>query len=149
MRRRLPEVRPQEIRSDGYPGYPEAIKREFGRWRRPGDAPSIRKNGGGNAWWTPHRVVPSIRAPDSNNILERLNGTSKDRTKTMRAYDNDRGASALSVGWQVHYNFVRNHLALGSTPAEAAGLPGLGTFKWREILDLATSRIEATGVSEP
>jgi putative transposase len=139
------EVRPQEIRSDGYPGYPEAIKREFGRFRRPGDLPNDQKrNGPARSIFNPHRVVPSIRAPESNNILERLNGTSKDRTKTMRAYDNDRGAGTLSRGWQVHYNFVRNHLALGKTPAEAAGLPELGQFKWREILDLATRRIEAT-----
>jgi putative transposase len=131
------DVTPQEIRSDGYPGYPEAIKKEFGHRPRPGDHLSDPK-ANLRTWYSPHKVVPSIRAPESNNIIERLNGTSKDRTKTMRAYDNDRGASALPVGWQVHYNFVRKHLSLGRTPAEAAGLPNLGEFKWRTILDLAT-----------
>jgi len=142
------DVTPQEIRSDGYPGYPEAIKKEFGHRPNPGDRLSDPK-ANLRTWYTPHKVVPSIRAPESNNILERLNGTSKDRTKTMRAYDNDRGASALSVGWQVHYNFVRNHLALGTTPGRAAGLPDLGTFRWRTLLDLATtSRNEATGAGQ-
>jgi transposase-like protein len=134
------DVEPTEIRSDGFGAYPPAISKEFGH-RLSGKAA---RHAGGASYFTPHRVVPSIRAPESNNRLERLNGTSKDRTKTMRAYDNIGGAAALSVGWQVHYNFVRNHLALGTTPALAAGLPDLGTFRWRGLLDLATSRIEAT-----
>jgi len=133
------DVTPKEIRSDGYPGYPEAIKREFGRRRLPTDPERDAKDGT-RAYWSPHKIVSSIRAPESNNILERLNGTSKDRTKTMRAYDNHRGASALSVGWQVHYNLIRNHLALGRTPGVAAGLPDLGTFRWRTVLDLATRK---------
>jgi transposase-like protein len=141
------DVRPVELRSDGYPGYPEAIKQEFGRYKRSDEPRSSLKNGGSKAMWTPHRVVPSIRAPESNNILERLNGTSKDRTKTMRAYDNLAGASALSRGWQVHYNLVRPHLALGKTPGEAAGFGELGEFRWRTILDLATAR--KGGGSEP
>ncbi len=133
---------PEEIRSDGLSVYPLAIKKEFGRYRRPKD-PETNWKIGAHAHYTPHRVVPSIRAPESNNILERLNGTSKDRTKVMRAYDNDRGAEALSLGWQVHYNLVRPHLALGKTPGEAAGFPDLGGFRWRTILDLATRRNEA------
>jgi len=143
------DVRPQEVRSDGYPGYPEAVRREFGRFRRTGDTPNDQKrNGPCRSMFNPHRVVPSIRAPESNNILERLNGTSKDRTKTMRAYDNLRGAAALSVGWQVHYNLVRNHLALGTTPGMAAGLPDLGGFRWRNLLDLATSQDVTPGAEE-
>ncbi len=140
------EVRPQEIRSDGYAAYPEAIKKEFGRRPRPGDRLSDPK-ANLRTWYSPHRVVASIRAPESNNILERLNGTSKDRTKTMRAYDNDRGASALSLGWQVHYNLVRDHLALGTTPGVAAGLAPIHGFRWREILDQAVRR-EVTAPAE-
>jgi putative transposase len=140
------ETVPKEIRSDGLSTYPEAIFKEFGRRRGEGDAPSDPKLNH-RTWYSPHRVVPSIRAAESNNILERLNGTSKDRTKTMRAYDNDRGAAALSEGWQVHYNLVRTHLALGTTPGVAAGLPDLGGFKWRALLDLATRR-PANGLPE-
>ncbi len=145
------EVRPTEIRSDGYTAYPEAIWREFGRYRRPGDAPSDPKDPR-RAQFTPHRRVPSIRAPESNNRIERMHGSQKDRTKTMRAYDNDAGAGALSLGWQVHYNLVRPHLALnGATPGQVAGLPDLGDFRWRTILDLATRRNEAPngGALEP
>ncbi|MGI0055736.1 MAG: IS6 family transposase [Thermoplasmata archaeon] len=114
------EVRPTEIRSDGMNAYPWAVKVEFGEGI--------------------HRRVPSIRAKDSNNRIERMHGSQKDRTKTMRAYDNDRGAEALSEGWRVHYDMVKTHLALGTTPGVAAGLPELGGFRWRAILDLAASR---------
>ena len=139
--KRATAVLPTEIRSDGLPAYPEAIKREFGRYRRPGDAPKDPKGPDYSpSMWSPHKVVPSIRAPESNNILERLNGTSKDRTKTMRAYDNDKGAAALSVGWQVHYNMVRDHLALGVTPAVAAGIAPIQGFRWREIIDQSVRR---------
>jgi hypothetical protein len=118
------------------PTYPAAIKKEFGRRRLPTDPPADAHHAP-KTYFTPHRVVPSIQAPESNNILGRLNGTSKDRTKTMRAYDNDRGASALSEGWQVHYNMVRDHLALGTTPGAVAGLPQLQGFRWRSLIDLA------------
>jgi transposase-like protein len=139
------EVRPTEIRSDGFGAYPPAIKKEFGH-RLAGKAARWAET----AYHNPHRVVPSIRAPESNNILERLNGTSKDRTKTMRAYDNDGGAAALSVGWQVHYNLVRDHLALGTTPGVAAGIAPLPGFRWRELIEMATRQnvtVETEGVS--
>ncbi len=38
---------------------------------------------------------------------------------------------------------VRTHLALGTTPGLAAGLPDMGTFRWRSILDLAVRRKES------
>ena len=131
---------PKEIRSDGMPAYPEAIKKEFGRYRRSTDPPGSLKNQGSKAMWSPHKVVPSIRAEESNNILERLNGSMKDRTKVMRGFDTAVGTAALVDGWRVHYDMVRNHIALGTTPGIAAGLPELTGFKWRALLDLATNR---------
>jgi transposase-like protein len=128
-------VRPKEIRSDGLFAYRRAISKEFGS-----------NCGPGGKKHSPHRVVPSIRAPDSNNILERLNGTSKDRTKTMRAYDNDAGAAALSEGWQVHYNLVRDHLALGTTPGVAAGIAPIPGFRWRQLIEMAVRQNVTTQV---
>jgi hypothetical protein len=66
----------------------------------------------------------------------------------MRAYDNLAGASALSLGWQVHYNLVRPHLSLGMTPGEAAGLSVSGEFRWRTIIELATARNQDKGENE-
>ena len=123
--------RPTELRTDGMRAYPWAVKAEFG--------PGV------------HRRVPSIRAAESNNLVERLHGSEKDRTKTMRAFDNDRGCAALSEGWRVHYDMVRDHLSLGTTPGIAAGLPDLGQFRWRTLIELATSRnvTAAPGVAQP
>lgn len=89
---------------------------------------------------TPHKVVPSIRAAKSNNLVERLHGTEKSRTKIMRAFDHEAGASALMGGWRVHYDMIRTHQALGMTAAEAADIPSLPGFKWHELLKLATTR---------
>ncbi len=91
---------------------------------------------------TPHKVVPSIRAEESNNRIERLHGTEKSRTKIMRAFDQEEGAAAIMEGWRVHYDAIRTHQALGKTPAEAADIAPLVGFKWLELLKLATTRLE-------
>jgi transposase-like protein len=117
------ETVPIEIRSDGMQAYPKAIQREFGRSN-----------------YTPHKVVPSIRAMESNNLVERLHGTEKSRIKVMRAFDQEHGAAALMDGWRVHYDMVRTHQAIGKTPAEAADIAPLVGFKWMELLKLATTR---------
>ena len=135
----ITDVRPVEIRTDGMPAYPVAIRREFGRYRKPGDPARDFKEGANKANWTPHKVVPSIRAAESNNLVERLNGSQRDRTKTMRGFDNERGTAALMRGWQVQHNLIRDHLSLGMTPGVAAGLPELQGFRWRALLDLAVT----------
>ncbi|MGD0718966.1 MAG: DDE-type integrase/transposase/recombinase, partial [Thermoplasmata archaeon] len=131
--------RPREIFTDGMSSYPEAIKQEFGRYRLPGDAPSSLKNGGSKAMWTPYRRVPSIRAPESNNLVERLHGTEKERIKVMRGFDTKGGTAALAEGFRVHYNLVREHQALGATPGSAAGLPSVSGFRWYELLKMANA----------
>jgi putative transposase len=128
---------PTEIRSDGMPSYPEAMKREFQRRRLPTDGARNMKLAH-QSYWTPHRVVPSIRAPESNNLVERLHGTEKERIKVMRGFDTETGTAALMEGFRVHYNLVRNHMALGETPGSAAGFAPIGGFRWSEILRLAT-----------
>lgn len=130
----MTEVRPFSIYTDGMPSYKRAIYREFGHQRRKEDGLLLC----GKINYTPHKVVPSIRAKRSNNRIERLHGTEKSRTKVMRAFDQDHGAAMLMDGWRVHYDMIRTHQALGKTPAEAAGMPSLEGFKWYELLKLAT-----------
>ncbi|MGQ0536003.1 MAG: IS6 family transposase [Methanobacteriota archaeon] len=122
--------RPMEVRTDGMNAYPAAVGAEFGHVGGPGST----------GWVNPHRRVPSIRARESNNRIERLHGTEKERTKVMRAFDNDQGAAALSEGFRVHYNLVRPHQALGTTPGEAARLPVLDGFQWKALLEKAVTR---------
>jgi putative transposase len=136
-------ILPKEIRSDGMPSYPKAIKREFGRYRQPGDAPRNLKNGGCRAKWTPHRQVPSIRAPESNNLVERLHGTEKERVKVMRGFDTEKGTGALMEGFRAHYNLVRDHQVLRTTPAVAAGFAPLAGFRWYALLKRAAPQPKA------
>lgn len=117
---------PDQIFSDGMGAYPRAIHNEFGRGS-----------------YSPHHRVPSIRAPESNNLVERLHGTEKERIKVMRGFDNARGTAALMEGFRTHYNMVRDHQTLGTTPGDAAGLPVLSGFRWMEVLRQATKAKEA------
>ncbi len=131
--------RPEEVLTDGMQAYPFTVSKEFGRM------------GGRTGYTNPHRRVPSIRAKDSNNRIERLHGSEKDRVKVMRGFDADGGAAAIMEGWRVHYDVVRKHLSLGKTPAEAAGLDLPDGFRWKAILERAVTRTvtaEASGQTE-
>jgi len=116
--------RPMEVFSDGMNSYRYAIGREL----------SYRS---GDRVVNPHHRVPSIRAAESNNRVERLHGTEKERIKVMRGFDNERGTAALIEGFRAHYNLVRTHQALGTTPGVAAGFAPLGGFRWHELLKRA------------
>ena len=77
-----------------------------------------------------------IRARETNNIVERLHGTLKDRTKPMRGLKSFESTKLLLEGYAVHYNCVRPHQSLGGkTPAQAArmGVPS----NWRGLIDQA------------
>jgi transposase-like protein len=126
------DVLPATIRTDGMHSYSWAIGKEFGHRGQ-------KAENGRLVFINPHKRVPSIRAAESNNIVERLHGTEKSRTKVMRAFDQVNGASSLMDGWRVHYDMVREHQAIGMTPGEAAGMPKLEGFKWHELLLKATS----------
>jgi transposase-like protein len=113
--------RPMEVFTDGMLSYPKAVGRELSYRIYSGPV-------------NPHVRVRSIRAKKSNNLIERLHGTEKDRICTMRGFDGKGTAAALMEGFRVHYNMVRTHEALKTTPAVAAGLPDLQGFRWKEIL---------------
>jgi putative transposase len=113
--------RPVAVLTDGLPAYRKAIGREL----------AFRS---GAEVVNPHVKVPSIRAKKSNNLVERLHGTEKERIKVMRGFHSRDGPKLFMDGFRVHYNLVRPHAALGTTPAVAAGLPDPGGFRWNEIV---------------
>lgn len=136
---------PRDVLTDGMNAYPVAVGKELGRRATPFDDPKlVRMN-----WFNPHRRVPSIRAAESNNRIERLHGTEKQRFKVMRAFDGMRGASVLAEGHRVHYNLVREHQALGMTPGEAAGIPIGDTFRWKRIIEEAARSRNGTAEEGP
>ncbi|MCI4372088.1 MAG: DDE-type integrase/transposase/recombinase [Thermoplasmata archaeon] len=120
--------RPLTVLTDGLPAYRKSIGREL----------AFRN---GSEVVSPHVRVPSIRAKKSNNLVERLNGTEKERIKVMRGFHGKSGPKLLAEGFRVHYNLVRTHTSLGTTPAAAAGLADPGGFRWKGIVDQATREV--------
>lgn len=120
--------RPLSVLTDGMPAYRKAIGREL----------AFRS---GAEVVNPHLRVPSIRAKTSNNLVERFQGSEKDRLKVMRGLHGRTAPKWLLDGMRVHYNLVRPHSTLGSTPGAAAGLPALGRFRWEEILKRSPERV--------
>jgi putative transposase len=74
---------------------------------------------------------------NSTNIIERFQGTLKDRTKIIRGFKNMRTAELLTDAWLVHYNFFKEHETLGNIPpAQKMGIPT--PFKnWAEVVSRA------------
>lgn len=117
------KVRPRAVFVDGCNAYSRAFNKVFYTLRKDTRPELVQRVG--------------IRARETNNIVERLHGTLKDRTKSMRglkAYDSTK---LLLEGWSVHYNCVRPHQSLGGkTPAQAArmDIPN----NWKGLIDEAT-----------
>jgi hypothetical protein len=77
-----------------------------------------------------------IRARETNNIVERLHGTLKDRTKSMRGLKAFEPTKLLLEGYSVHYNCVRPHQSLGGkTRAQVARMEV--PSNWKGLIDEA------------
>jgi transposase-like protein len=75
----------------------------------------------------------SVRHEGLNSVVERLNGSTRDREKTMRGMNTKDSAQKIIEAMRIHYNFCREHSTLGKTPAEASGLK----------LDLQGNKVES------
>ncbi|MGI0006923.1 MAG: IS6 family transposase, partial [Nitrosotalea sp.] len=81
----------------------------------------------------------SVRHNGLNQVVERLNGVMRDREKVMRGMDHRESAQKLIDAYRIHYNFIRNHGAIGKTPAEQAGIKlDLGENKIESLIKLAS-----------
>jgi len=89
---------------------------------------------------TEHIRVPNIRNRSNNNMVERLNGTVRERNKVMRGLDDEPTAQTVIDGFRIYYNFIRPHMSLnGKTPAEQAKVsPKLERNKWKSLIEKAT-----------
>jgi hypothetical protein len=76
----------------------------------------------------------ALRKHDAtNNRIELLNGTLRERVKVQRGWKSMK--TPLAEGARIHYNFVKPHAALeGQTPAQVAGVGIEGKNKWMELL---------------
>lgn len=107
---------PKRIVSDGMKAYPGAIEQVFGADSK-------------------HIVAKGLTADINTNVVERFQGTVKERTKVMRGLKTMESAKIISEGFIVHYNFLRPHMTLkGKTPAMAVGL-NMPFKTWIELVD--------------
>jgi transposase-like protein len=115
---------PDFVVTDKLHSYNDAFKKEFFTLRNPR---------------TKHIKLKSIREGTNNNIVERLNGTVRERVKVIRGLDNDESAQKTVDGYRLYYNFIRPHQSLnGQTPAQKAGINlGNEQNKWQEIIKKA------------
>jgi transposase-like protein len=83
---------------------------------------------------TKHIQSSPFGGAESTNIIERFQGTIKERTKVIWGFKTPETATLIIQGFMVHYNFFRPHLSLKNrTPAEAAQIKS--PFKnWGDIV---------------
>lgn len=77
-----------------------------------------------------------IRARQTNNIVERLHETLKERTRPMRGFKTTKTAKNILDGYVVNYNYVREHQSIRMTPAQRAGIQIENG--WSELIEKAT-----------
>ena len=117
------KVKPRAIFVDGSFVYETAFNKVFYTMRKDTRPELVQRVG--------------IRARETNNIVERMHGTVKDRTRVMRGLKNFESTKSLLEGFTIHYNYVRPHQSLnGKTPAQAARTQAPST--WKGLIDEAT-----------
>jgi putative transposase len=65
---------------------------------------------------TKHIRSTPFTSEDSTSKIERFHGTLKDRINVFRGFKNLETTKLLTDGWLIHYNFFKEHSALGNVP---------------------------------
>ena len=119
----IAQRKPEVVVSDGLHAYTKAFKKEFFTLRNPR---------------TKHIQKPRFIDPMNNNIVERLQGTIREREKVMRSMKEE--IQTIADGLRNYYNFIRPHQSLnGKTPAEMANIDlDLGKNKWLSLIKKAS-----------
>ena len=81
-----------------------------------------------------HIQSEGLSAEINNNLSERLQGTFRDRTKTLRGLESIESGQRYLDGWVLNYNLFRKHESLGNkTPAETAGIAA-PYHEWADVV---------------
>lgn len=100
---------------------------------------------------TEHKQGSPFSLEYNTNLIERFQGTLKDRTGILRGLKKPETARQFLDGWLIHYNYFRPHLSLdGKTPAQKAGVT-LTAKDWLDVVKepKATVRIEISQEPRP
>jgi transposase-like protein len=119
------DKRPLAVVTDGLQAYDQAISDVF--YDRSAPIKDV------------HFRMGTFQTKPNNNILERLNGTFRERTKVMRSLNGTEGAEDFTQGMQTYYNYIRPHQGInGKTPAEMAQIPvDLTGNRWETMIALS------------
>ncbi len=117
----LEKQRPNTLFTDGSFAYDEAYNKVYNSRVKALKVEWVRRVG--------------IKARETNNVVERLHGTLKDRTYPMRGLKNDKSGQELLDGIIINYNFCRKHSVVKATPAEKAGLQEVKG--WQQLIEKA------------
>ena len=99
---------------------------------------------------TRHMQSEGMTADLNNNLSERLQGTFRDRIKTLRGLDSQKTGQRYLDGWVLQYNQFRGHEALrNQTPGERAKVSP--PFKeWADVVKAeAASRRKVKAAARP
>ena len=117
------KTRPQAVFVDGSHVYQSAFNRVFYSRYKVNRVELVQRVG--------------IKARETNNIVERLHGTLKQRVRPMRDLKSLDSTKAILEGYVVHYNYIRPHQSLnGKTPASVAGVTA--PSNWKGLIEQAT-----------
>ena len=107
---------PKTVKTDGLRSYQFAVKTALGTD-------------------VEHVVSKGIRAKINNNTSERLQGTFRDRDKTLRGMKSQESGQRYVDGLVLDYNYFRPHQGIdGKRPAEVAGA-SMKYTTWREVAE--------------
>jgi putative transposase len=116
------------ITTDGYTAYEKVVKKTWGY---------NNKLGRHNIF---HNKVTASKGEGFNLFIERLHNSIRERTKTFRGFHGSvESAQAIMKGYEIFYNFIRKHQAIGKCPYEIA-IPDLklnSENKWWELIKMA------------
>jgi transposase-like protein len=117
------KAKPKFVITDGLWSYEKAIRKEFVTHpRRKGHVNHIR--------------LETIQSKINQNDIERFHGTFREFDKVRRGFKGKE--QDISDGFRTYYNFIKNHMGISKTPAQASNIDlQLGQNRWLELLKMS------------
>ena len=81
-----------------------------------------------------HIQSEGLTAEVNNNLSERLQGTYRDREKTLRGLESIETGQRWLDGWTVNYNLFRKHESLGNKPPASKALADPPFREWTDVV---------------
>lgn len=94
-----------------------------------------------------HRQGSPFDVECNTNLIERFHGSLKSRTKVMRGLRSLESTKFFTDGWLAYYNFLRPHMSLDKTPAQAANIK-FPFISWSDFVGVRKPTCVYTEVSK-